>query len=227
MGAQRYLLANSPILRAMGEKRAAYKKYHFIYKTTCLITDKYYLGMHSTDDLNDGYLGSGKILTRSIHKYGRENHVREIIEMLPDRKSLSLKEAEIVNEQHLRNSKCMNLQKGGCAFEFNRIPDMHLGMSGKKHSEETKKKISKANRGKKRPKISEALKGRQFSEQTRKKMSEKQKQRPDLKKPLTDEVKQKISETLKGIPLSEERKRRISEGTRLGLARKRMLEQES
>lgn len=37
-------------------------KYHIIYKTTNLINGKIYVGMHSTDNLNDGYLGSGWIL---------------------------------------------------------------------------------------------------------------------------------------------------------------------
>ena len=36
------------------------KQYHFIYKTTNIITERYYYGMHSTDNLEDGYLGSGK-----------------------------------------------------------------------------------------------------------------------------------------------------------------------
>ena len=48
-------------------------KYHFLYKTTNLINGKYYYGMHSTYKLNDGYLGSGKILRYSIRKYGKEN----------------------------------------------------------------------------------------------------------------------------------------------------------
>ena len=30
------------------------KQYHFIYKTTNLLSGKYYLGMHSTDNLQDG-----------------------------------------------------------------------------------------------------------------------------------------------------------------------------
>jgi len=47
-------------------------KYHFLYKTTNLINNKYYYGMHSTYKLDDGYLGSGNRLRYSIRKYGKE-----------------------------------------------------------------------------------------------------------------------------------------------------------
>lgn len=35
-------------------------KYHYIYKITCIKTKRYYIVMHSTDKLNDGYMGGGK-----------------------------------------------------------------------------------------------------------------------------------------------------------------------
>ena len=89
------------------------KKYHYIYKTTCQMTGKFYVGMHSTDDLDDGYLGSGKILGYSIGKHGRENHKKEILEFLPDRAALKAREAEVVNEELLADPLCINLKYGG------------------------------------------------------------------------------------------------------------------
>ena len=35
--------------------------YHYIYKTTNLINNKFYIGMYSTSNLDDGYLGRCKI----------------------------------------------------------------------------------------------------------------------------------------------------------------------
>jgi len=89
------------------------KKYHFLYKTTCLITNKFYIGMHSTDNLEDGYLGSGKRLGYSINKHGKENHKIEILEFFENREKLKVKETEIINEDLLQDPMCMNLQLGG------------------------------------------------------------------------------------------------------------------
>lgn len=88
-------------------------KYHYIYKTTCLINEKFYIGMHSTDNLEDNYIGSGKRLWLSIRKYGKENFSIEILEYFPDRNSLKKREIEIVNEELLKNPLCMNLKLGG------------------------------------------------------------------------------------------------------------------
>jgi NUMOD3 motif-containing protein len=139
------------------ETKASRRKFHFIYKTKCLITGKYYFGMHSTNDLDDGYLGSGKRLRYSIRKYGRENHIREIFEDCSEqgREFLRDREALIVDNERLSDEKCLNLCVGGNAHDKYK--------RGQKCSEETCKKIS------------EALRGRKLSTDHRQKLSEKKK----------------------------------------------------
>lgn len=95
------------------------KRYNYIYKTTNILTDKYYIGIHSTDNLEDGYIGSGKRLWYSVKKYGKENHKVEILEFLPNRRSLIEREISIVNDDLLKEELCMNLNIGGYGgFEF-------------------------------------------------------------------------------------------------------------
>ena len=86
---------------------------HYIYKTTCDVTGKWYVGMHSTTRLDDDYMGSGKILRYSIRKHGVESHTKEILEYLPSREALVLRETEIVTKELISDGKCMNLKEGG------------------------------------------------------------------------------------------------------------------
>lgn len=86
---------------------------HYIYKTTCNVTKMYYIGMHSTSNLEDGYMGSGKRLRYSIRKYGNENHTKEILEYLPSREELIIRETKIVDKVLLSDNLCLNLKEGG------------------------------------------------------------------------------------------------------------------
>jgi hypothetical protein len=88
-------------------------KYHYIYKITCNITGRYYIGMHSTSNLEDGYFGSGKRLKYSILKHGKENHSKKILEFLENRILLKNREFQLVNFDLLKDIMCMNLQPGG------------------------------------------------------------------------------------------------------------------
>lgn len=89
------------------------KKYHFLYKTINLLNQKFYIGIHSTSNLKDGYLGSGTKLRRSIRKYVKENFKLEILEFYDSRELLIKREQELVNEALLKNPMCMNLKPGG------------------------------------------------------------------------------------------------------------------
>lgn len=92
--------------------QAVRRKHHYIYKIT-RVDGRYYIGMHSTDNLDDGYFGSGKLIIRSIKKHGKEKHIKEIIEHLPSREALKLREKELVNEELLDDKLCMNIRIGG------------------------------------------------------------------------------------------------------------------
>lgn len=89
------------------------KSIHYIYKTICNVTGRWYVGMHSTSNENDGYMGSGKRLRYSIRKYGVEQHTKEIIEYCNSREELVLREMDIVTNELISDELCMNLKCGG------------------------------------------------------------------------------------------------------------------
>lgn len=136
--------------------RADKRKFHYIYQITR--TDgsgKFYIGMHSTDNLNDGYFGSGKLLWASIKKHGKEIHTKEIIEFLPTREELKNRERQLVSEELIANPLCMNLQIGGYGGNLKkgykwteeakaRLSEVRKGLPGHPHTEETKTKIRKS-----------------------------------------------------------------------------------
>ena len=100
------------------------KKYHIIYKITNLKTQRYYIGMHSTDNINDSYFGGGDIIKNSVKKHGRGAHFKEVLEYLPNRKSLAERERQIINEDLLNDPKCMNIIRGGECGGF--INESHM-----------------------------------------------------------------------------------------------------
>lgn len=58
----------------------------FIYKTTCLINNKIYIGQHIRNV--DSYIGSGSYIKKAIIKYGKENFKREILKFCNNQKEL-------------------------------------------------------------------------------------------------------------------------------------------
>ena len=184
--------------------RASRRKHHIIYKTTCLVTGRWYIGMHSTDDLDDGYQGSGTFLWKSIKKHGKEKHVTVILEHLPDRHTLGLREEEILTKEFRADPLCMNFRSGGTGNQ-----------PGASLPAETKAKVSAALKAhyasehgqQTRQRLSEAITGLSRSEETRTKMSIGSKS-----KPKSDAHRASMSATRKGKTQSPERKARTRTG---------------
>lgn len=102
---------------------------YIVYKTTNLINNKIYVGVHRTNpDIFDGYIGCGvthkdaknKVLKgfpSAVRKYGYCNFKRETLFIFPDTEEGKIeaykKEAEIVNIDFVKSKDTYNLTLGG------------------------------------------------------------------------------------------------------------------
>ena len=193
----------------------------FIYLRTNKVNGKKYVGQaidlkarqRNWKCLKSPY--AGILINRAREKYGLYAFDFEILKECPD-DELNQWEMYYIKELNTKVPNGYNLTDGG---------DGKLGCP---FSEETKKKMSESQKGKKRSeetkmRISEARKGIIFSEETKRKMSEKKKGNKRSEewcemiskimkgKKRSEETKRKLSELKKGTKLSEETKRKISE----------------
>lgn len=172
-------------------------KYHFVYIITNKINHKFYIGKHSTDDLDDGYMGSGTAINKAIQKYGIENFSKRILCFCDSAEDAYKVEELLVTDNLIKREDCYNMMVGGLGGPT--LSGIENGMYGKTHTLEARKKISEARIGK--PSWN---KGKHFSEETRKKISESKKasyikeNHPNFGKHLSEETKQKLSEAHKG-----------------------------
>lgn len=89
------------------------RKFNIIYRTTNIKNGMIYIGCHSTDNINDGYIGSGFRLRKAIEEMGEENFLREILYTFDSRSKMLEKEAEIVNEEFISRKDVYNMVVGG------------------------------------------------------------------------------------------------------------------
>lgn len=86
---------------------------HFVYKIVNKLNGKCYIGVHSTINVRDGYMGSGTLITRAIKKYGAENFTKEILFSFNTRAEALAKEAELVCNSFVCQDSTYNLVLGG------------------------------------------------------------------------------------------------------------------
>jgi len=169
--------------------------YNIIYKTTNIINNKFYIGKHSTNNLDDGYLGTGTAIAAAIEKYGIENFKREILSYHNSSKEAYIVEAKIVTKEFVNRKDTYNMRSGGeglpagieCSNETReKMSCSHTGMT---HSIETRKKIGRAHKGKK------------LSEHTKHLLREKRLKQPPprLGAIISKEQRRKQSKAMKGF----------------------------
>ena len=88
-------------------------KHYLIYKITCSINNKIYIGKHKTDDIDDDYMGSGSLLKYDQNLFGIDKFKREILFECKSEDEMNVKEAEIVNEDFIARDDVYNIKLGG------------------------------------------------------------------------------------------------------------------
>lgn len=191
--------------------------YYFVYKITNCINNHYYIGVHQTSDINDGYMGSGTRLHNAYKKYGIENFKRDIIMFFDKPTDMYDLERFLITPKEVHDDNCYNVKVGGYGGwdyaikqrtkeTFSKISKTRIEkgykspMLGKHHTEETKNKLRK-------PK----------SDDVKQKMSESAKKRglkPMLGKHHTEETKQKMRETRLKNGTSEKQRNSVIEANK-------------
>lgn len=163
------------------------KMYHTVYKITHRVTGQFYIGRHSTSNINDGYLGSG---SSDILK-DKRNLEKEVIKICSTPEEMIELELHLIKENFM-DPLCENFIIGDPSYG---------GVI--KHSQHSKEKISRgmAAYRDRNPeeflehmrKAGKSLRGHKQSTSHRQKLSEVRRGIPK-----SDEFKKKVSETLKG-----------------------------
>lgn len=132
--------------------------YNVLYKTTCLVNGKVFVGVHSTTRLDDGYIGCGiscncewtinanyrdksrESLGKYILKYGVTSFIREDLLFFDDIEQALFQERRVVDRLWLQDTRTLNIKFGGSK------PPVRVGILngnyGNKWTGEKKKRLS-------------------------------------------------------------------------------------
>ena len=170
--------------------------HYLVYRITNLINGRYYIGCHKTEDVDDGYMGSGVAIKAAIKKYGVSNFKKDVLFDLASLEEMFAKEREIIT----LNEQSYNLHLGGSG---GRGGD-NRGFSNKTHTLAVRRRIAKTC--------------------SLRKWTNKSKMKISLANKRTNASRgAKVSKALLGKPKSMEHRRKIAEAIKAKhLARKQL-----
>jgi group I intron endonuclease len=132
---------------------------YFIYQTTNINNNKFYIGQHQCEGefLDGNYYGSGTTLMLAIKKHGKEMFKREVLVECTSAASLDFMEKVYVGPEEVENKQCYNMKTGGgggsgipgVATRANMAAAQKGKNKGKVHTQATKANISTAMKGNK------------------------------------------------------------------------------
>jgi hypothetical protein len=188
------------------------KKYFLVYKIYNKITNKFYIGVHETTNINDGYMGSGVYLRRAMKKYGIDNFEKQILFIFDNREDMFAKERELVSISE-DTYNLMNGGNGGWSYARSKVTEeTHKKISETMRSENYKNK-TKTQREKSSVRIKQLQKDPFVREKQAKSLKETM-NNPEWKNTIGKERSRKISESIrKNIDkfINPERNKKVSE----------------
>lgn len=178
--------------------------YGYVYLTIIVDRGAYYIGQHK-GKFNPAYIdyvGSGKRLLRYIAKNGRDNIRVICLGTAQTKEGLDEMEKRFIGDKYMTDPNCWNLRAGGDtpAFSEETRRRISASLTGKKHSAETRAKLSAA-----------WDYSKHITLERNAKISAYQKGRPG--RPLTEEQKNHLRQMniARAASLSEEERRARSE----------------
>ena len=131
------------------------KRYIFFYRTTNIINGKLYYGVHSTDNIDDGYIGCGIkkgnppkksfLFHRAVRKYGYENFKMDILIFFNTIEEAYLYEKCYITNDLLKRGDVYNTKLGGEGGKWNLLlRQKHIKLGTYKKTKTTKDKLSLA-----------------------------------------------------------------------------------
>ena len=87
--------------------------FYILYEIRNNLNGKIYVGVHKTKDINDGYMGSGKVIRSAIAKHGITNFTKVVLEQFENAAAMYAREKEVVTDEFLLREDTYNLRRGG------------------------------------------------------------------------------------------------------------------
>lgn len=183
---------------------------YYVYKITNTVTQQFYIGVHKTANLNDGYMGSGVRIKQNIEEYGLDVFTKDILFSTNVKDEAYVKEKELITE--MRSQKMLNLHEGGCGgFEY----IQSLNLPNPMYNEKSRQRMIDS---RKKTHAKDPEKYKCISKNNLKKAHEKRVGSID-----SEETKEKRlaslrkfykthASPLRGVPLTEEHKNKLSLG---------------
>lgn len=208
------------------------EKNTFGYQWVRKSTGEFYRGIH-TGDPDDNYAGSGVVFTskfggrRKSDCNNPDDWVRSIL-FIGTHQECLVWESLVVTERELQRAECLNKALGGYSGSAGTVVSdatrakMSKAQTGRKHTEESKKKMSESWKSREpvsqetKDKISATLTGRKLSEETKQKLSKSGKGRV-----ISEQGRRNMAKAKIGHAVSDETKQKISESKKLYWARRK------